>query len=99
MTTNPRFLALVAKVDEWNQTHIFEEHDFDTEGKICNEIRTNRALKGEIMRHEPLERNAWAGLDHEPEIYFICRSCNDGDGLAQDWPCKPFLDMEGEVGK
>ena len=85
MTTNPRFLALVAKVDEdCKRLREITSAVFDTPEILG---RWYRALKGEIMRHEPDEDGDCSG----------CGLTNMEEGHA--WPCKPFSDMEAEVGK
>lgn len=86
MTTNPRFLALMVKVEQkFDPTGIWITEAFS---KHITHI--TRALKVAIMAHEPIQN---VGVTW-------CTSCYDPD--KDSWvlfPCKPFLDIESEVGE
>ena len=82
MTPEPRFLALVAKVDGALNAY---------DGYKSNLMPFLRALKVAIMAHEPDEDGN-------------CKSCLSNHyqptlAVRIKFPCKPFLDIESEVGK
>ena len=87
MTPEPRFLALVAKVDKLGGPNGGQGQSYDPDLH-----RLRRALKVAIMAHEPDEDGN-------------CKSCSWGINEPTDqsyfapFPCKPFLDIESEVGK
>ncbi len=85
-TTNVQFLALVAKVDEIEesmaQDHYYQIYPREYFPPVF------RALKGEIMRHEPKE--VWID-PFSDERALECQFCK------VRFPCKPWLDMEAEV--
>lgn len=88
-TDNPQFLALVAKVDA-----PMRPEDIWVSPAIGARLnRKHRALKVAIMAHEPM-----ISVDG----YLACSTCIDPDSWylrRQTFPCKPFLDIESEVGK
>ena len=89
MTTEPRFLALVAKVDE--DLHELCETGMCDSNPIAQKYI--RVTKVAIMAHEPM-----ISVDG----YLACSTCISPDSWylrRQPFPCKPFLDIESEVGK
>ena len=101
MTTEPRFLVLVAKVDEAEE---LVRYLVDTYANMAQSSERFlffpfRALKGEIIRHEPRHyapgfRDVKGTLHHT-----ICGECSDMAQEPYKFPCQPWLDMEAEVGK
>ena len=91
-TDNPQFLALVARIDNCLDTLSYLQHPLELSTMEYDLDWSLRALKGEIMRHAPAEDG-------------YCKSCSWGMNDPTDqsyfasFPCKPFSDIESEVGR
>ena len=57
----------LARVREMRERHIYEEHDFDTEGKICDELKTFSALEAVLAIHKQFGIYDACGHEHTDE--------------------------------